>query len=270
MNKYSLMLVGYVLGAISILLIDMSDGYWFEQKNSNTTTNISHGIVDKPVEKFEDAALEEISDQEELQTVNKQEDNKHSRTDRVGKISSETKTKLADGVPVASVLENAQKIIEHAGEDELKVFIRNFTNYTESDISKIGDIRAFAKKMLNVASNGIVGEKAEAKSGSFETSVNFYSDDKKNIKQSFKSGDMIYAAIDTGQYNSDEIFVKWYKTDNPEIYLFRKYKIDPEKKDNFVWYQKKDGWPSGQYAVEFYSTTYPELEKIGGGSYEVW
>ena len=254
MNKYSFIAVGFVLGLAPGLLINISDSDCPKPHQANSQV---------PIKACEDIVVSSTSNNEidvgDISGIKWYEPNKV-----VPKKKQEEKEKSVQDVINLSVFKTAKKITEHSDENELKSIIKSFTNFSNDDIDSVGDVRAFTKRLLEIASNGVV---ETAQDNTFPENVEFHSGDDE-ARGTFNPNEKIYATVNTSQYQSDEIFVKWYKKDDPQIYLFKKYKIDPNKEENFVWYQKKEGLPTGEYSVEFYSTD-SELSPIGGGSFYV-
>jgi hypothetical protein len=69
-------------------------------------------------------------------------------------------------------------------------------------------------------------------------------------------------------YRENEVFVKWYRIDEPEILLFDQYAIRRDAEFSYVWLEQENGWAEGEYAVEFYSAD-EALKKIASGRYSV-
>ena len=85
---------------------------------------------------------------------------------------------------------------------------------------------------------------------------------------SFSGDGRIYATFPMEGYRGDEVFVKWYRSDDPEILLFDRYLIQREADYNYVWLDNETGWREGEYRVEFYSAD-EAMEKIAVGRYDI-
>lgn len=172
------------------------------------------------------------------------------------------------------ILKIASTLVEYADEDRLKTFVKSYTNFTDDDIDRSDDIRKFSKRLLEIAADGML-EKTKDKTdvGDFKdkgatNTVRFYSNDSE-VKNIFEEKNKhIYAEFDTDQYKQKEIFVKWYKSGSPNIYLFEKHKINPENDVNHVWLRENKGWSTGVYNVEFYAVD-ERMEKVAFGQYDV-
>jgi hypothetical protein len=78
----------------------------------------------------------------------------------------------------------------------------------------------------------------------------------------------IFAVFETRAYTYPSVFVKWCRIDQLELIVLQKYDIEPCAASNYVWYNKKEGWPAGQYRVEVYSLG-ESFTMISSGHYEV-
>jgi hypothetical protein len=78
----------------------------------------------------------------------------------------------------------------------------------------------------------------------------------------------IFAVFDTRAYPYPSVLVKWCRIDQPELLVLQKYDIEPWAATNYVWYNKKEAWPSGQYRVEVYSLG-ESFTMMSSGQYEV-
>ena len=104
-------------------------------------------------------------------------------------------------------------------------------------------------------------ESVDQNNVSINASMEFYADDVVKI----------YASFDTQMYPEKEVLVKWYKTDEHELLIFNKYRIDCNKDHNYVWLQKRHSWDPGRYTVEIYSVKIEDnIKMIARGSYTIW
>jgi hypothetical protein len=78
----------------------------------------------------------------------------------------------------------------------------------------------------------------------------------------------IYAVFPTAGYTHDTVMIKWYRTDPPQILLFRRYDIRPGDAYGFVWLQPKQSWEPGSYRVEVYAAD-EAVTRLARGRYQV-
>ena len=162
--------------------------------------------------------------------------------------------------------------IDAMSDRELRSALTSLTNLTEDNLDEVRDLRGFAQRLAAVAMNGVVSrETPEAPNRladvQFSRSVDV--DNAAELPQEYFAGDeRIYAVFPMEEYREDEVFVKWYRSDDPEILLFDRYQIQQESGKNYVWLENENGWPEGEYTVEFYSSD-ETMEKVAAGRYFV-
>ncbi|NQZ99508.1 MAG: hypothetical protein HRU01_23620 [Myxococcales bacterium] len=162
-------------------------------------------------------------------------------------------------------------VIDAMSDRELRSSLTSLTSLTEGDLDEIRDLRAFTRRVTEVALDSVIGfgapETASLAHVQFSQSVN-----PQNIaelaQERFASDGKIYAVFPMEEYRDDDVFVKWYRTDDPEILLFDRYPIQREADYNYVWLDKESGWPEGEYSVDFYSGD-DAMKKIAAGRYFV-
>ena len=162
-------------------------------------------------------------------------------------------------------------VIDAMSDGELRSSLTSLTSLTEEDLDEIRDLRAFTRRVTEVAMDGVVSvgapEKTRLADVQFSQSV-----DTENIAElaqtRFAGDEKIYAIFPMEEYREDDVFVKWYRSDDPEILLFDRYPIQREADYNYVWLEKENGWSEGEYKVEFYSGD-DEMKKIAVGRYVV-
>ena len=153
-------------------------------------------------------------------------------------------------------------------DDELADVISGVTNLTQEDISSMRDSREFAARLSSIAL-----QTAYAEPGADEWDldpVHFAkrvapdnSPDHPSLE--FERGTRrIYAVFPSEHSKADEVMVKWYRTDRPELLMLKKKRIAPRDDQSFVWLEQNGGWPSGEYAVEFF-TSDERLARIATG-----
>ena len=170
-----------------------------------------------------------------------------------------------DGDPVEVI----DVVIESMTDHELRSVITSLTGLTDKDLHEVHGLRAFARRASAVAMENIVS--VDDSPPQILLPVEFSHDP--NKVESFKTdqfvGDeRIFAVFPTGPSTQDEVFVKWYRSDDPEILLFDRYPIQRETDQDFVWLENKEGWPQGEYAVEIYSAD-KAMSHLASGRYVV-
>jgi hypothetical protein len=82
------------------------------------------------------------------------------------------------------------------------------------------------------------------------------------------NNEKLYAVFPNDELPDGPILLKWSRTDQPELLLFEKYAVNRRREHSYVWFKPQEGFPPGEYQVDFYSAD-GELDHLGAGSYSV-
>jgi hypothetical protein len=160
-------------------------------------------------------------------------------------------------------------VIDSMSTRELRSALTSLTKLTEEDLDEIRDLPAFARRVSEIAMDGVVRYGAPEGAGLADVQ---FSVDPHNVAElaqdRFSGEERIYAVFPMEEYRGDDVFVKWYRSDDPEILLFDRYPILREADSNYVWLDKQHGWPEGEYRVELYSAD-EAMKKVATGRYVV-
>jgi len=168
--------------------------------------------------------------------------------------------------------EFVREAIGQLSENDLESLLRSAVRMDSDDLAQIEDVPEFAHRLSEIAMNGVV-EPDEADDGQAPT-VFFTRTPERNDPQavgrhSFASDEhRIYAVFSRDGYNLDDVMVKWFRTDEPEILLFGRYPVTPNEKFSWVWLEKREGWEPGRYQVDVFSGD-EALTPIGRGQFSV-
>jgi|GEM_PF-3372909 len=162
------------------------------------------------------------------------------------------------------------------GGDALASLIYEFTQITPEDIPPTLSIQDFAAHVAAIATKDILtaGGRDSLPEDPTVTDIRFGTsprqpDSAESPTTRFSNYDTrIFAVFDTSTYAHPSVLLKWYRIDEPELFILRKYEIDPHAACNYVWYKRNEGWPTGQYRVEVYSLG-ASVRMISSGQYEV-
>jgi hypothetical protein len=179
----------------------------------------------------------------------------------------------------ASIADAVYRHIEELGleEDALSSLLYEFTQISREDIPPTLSIQEFAAHVAEIAAKDIwtVGARLSLPEDPTVTDIRFgtsprQSGSTESPSTRFSTYDArIYAVFDTRTYEHSGVLLKWYRIDRPELFILQKYEIDPHAAYNYVWYKRKEGWPTGQYRVEVYSLG-QSFRMISSGQYEIW
>jgi hypothetical protein len=179
----------------------------------------------------------------------------------------------------ASIADAVYRHIEQLGlgGDALSSLLYEFTQISLEDIPPALSIQEFAAHVAAIATKDILtaGGRGSLPEDPTVTDIRFgtsprQSEPTESPSTRFSTYDArIYAVFDTSTYEHSGVLLKWYRIDQPELFVLQKYEIDPHAAYNYVWYKSKEGWPAGQYRVEVYSLG-QTFRMMSSGQYEVW
>jgi hypothetical protein len=168
--------------------------------------------------------------------------------------------------------EFVREAIGQLSENDLEFLVRTAAHMDNDDLSEIEDVPEFAYRLSEIAMSGIVEpEEADDEQAPsvFFTRTPERNDPKAVGRHSFESDEhRIYAVFSRGGYNREQIMVKWFRTDEPEILLFGRYPITPGQEFSWVWLEKREGWDPGRYQVDVFSGD-EAMTPIARGHYTV-
>jgi len=177
---------------------------------------------------------------------------------------------LASGGDTSKAVE---LMIEGMADRELIASIVATTNTSRADLDDIRDLRGYAKRLANIALDGVLTEGSPDPVG--VPDVMFTSDIDpdgfpEEVNESFgtRSQRRIYAVFPSEDFVGDQVLVKWFREGESDLLLFGRYPIEPGKPLNHVWMERDGGWQSGPYVVEFFDPAEP-LERLAMGRFVV-
>jgi hypothetical protein len=160
-------------------------------------------------------------------------------------------------------------IIESMSERELRSAITSLTGLTDDDLAEVGDLRAFTRRAAEVAMDNVVSFKDSLPEALPPVEFSHNPNDMEEFTTDrFVGDERIFAVFPSTPSAHDEVFVKWYRSGEPEILMFDRYPIQQETDRNFVWIDNSEGWPAGEYAVEIYSAD-EAMSPLASGRYVV-
>jgi len=137
---------------------------------------------------------------------------------------------------------------------------------TTEQLSKIEHKRPYIHRLAKVAMNGIMTPEIPeiAKHGK----VHFKSALEDPRANTFEATNMaIYAFFDSSAYQDENIFVKWYESNQGRMALFKQFPITQEN-TNYIWIHNSGGFTKGQYQVEVYRIN-ESFDLLSKGNFEV-
>ena len=179
----------------------------------------------------------------------------------------------------ASIADAVYRHIEQLGlgGDALSSLLHDFARISPEDLPPTLSIQEFAAHVAAIATKDILtpGGRGSLPEDPTVTDIRFgtsprQSESTESPSTRFSTYDArIYAVFDTRAYEHSGVLLKWYRIDQPELFILHKYEIDPHAAYNYVWCKGKEGWPPGKYRVEVYSLG-QSFRMMSSGQYEVW
>ena len=165
----------------------------------------------------------------------------------------------------------AERVVGTLDPDELRAVISMATRLGEEDLDEIEDIDTFAMRLTEIAMEGTLvdeGEPLDAASVQFGTGSSDIEDPSMLSGRFDPDQRRIYAFFSTGDYSGREVMVKWYRTDEPKVMVFKRHRIRAGSEGDYVWLQPRAGWESGDYRVDVY-TGDEAMTQLAMGRYSV-
>jgi len=163
-------------------------------------------------------------------------------------------------------------VIDSMSDRELRLALTSLTNFSEEQLDGVRDMREFTRRVAEVAVDNIYNSAASVSESAVEVQFSREVDERNAPvapQERFSVDGRIYATFPMDEYGEDEVFVKWYRADDPEILLFDQYKIQSDADYSFVWLEQEGGWAEGEYVTEFYSTRDEQMKQIARGAFQI-
>ena len=150
--------------------------------------------------------------------------------------------------------------------------ITEIANYTDAELWSFSDLGAFYDRFLQLSTNSAAAQPDTPSSivGKIVFSEsNIWEKDQDQSKTVFAPDTAkIFAILPKMEGLREEVLVRWYATNNPELILFQKYTTPSNLDKNHIWLEYPQGWKTGTYKVEIYSED-EFVDLLAQGLYEV-
>lgn len=168
-----------------------------------------------------------------------------------------------------------QGAISQLSEDQLRGVLGPVVRLSPEELAEIEDVPAYASRLAEIAMEGLV-DPANDEDGSGGRGIEVFfapqldRNDPESLAQvEFAQGPgRIYAIFGVGDYAGKKVMVKWYRSDGPELLLFRHYLLTPDDDFSWVWLGRPNGWSPGQYRVDVFSGD-ESVERMASGHFLV-
>ena len=189
--------------------------------------------------------------------------------DDINKMNRETEVSISKFI--------RQKIDEMEIDDQgVLSLIQSYVNIDADDIPVEMTVKDFAVKLTEVLAKDILeplsieSNTEDTNSNNIEFGTSTLEDNSATEPRKIFTPDetKIFATFDTSQNTDDEVLVKWFKIDQPEVFLFKKFPINPDNNYSYIWFEQPTGWSKGEYSVEIYSLK-DNLKILAMDQYEI-
>ena len=174
---------------------------------------------------------------------------------------------LVEEMSADDVSQAVDASISRMSDRDLESVLASTIHLSREEIEDVRDLRAFAKRLAEIAMEDTLlptDLAAGADRVVFTTSPRF--DD---TRSHFDAGEeRIYAVFPTDYFDQEQVMVKWYRRDHPEILLLQRYPIVVGDEYGHVWLEPNRGWEQGQYKVDVYSGD-ETMALVASGNYSV-
>jgi len=147
--------------------------------------------------------------------------------------------------------------------------IEKYIEIPQETFEQIPDQRAFISRLADVAMEGIITESDEdsiALLGPITFSDQYQGGAIKNI---FSNKEVaVFAGFDTATFSKPVVLVKWYRTEDNKVFIFKQMPISPTN-TNYIWLTDQNGLEAGQYYVDIYDVS-SQMNLLSRGSYQVF
>ncbi len=168
-------------------------------------------------------------------------------------------------------LEILDVVVNSMSDDEIASVLSSMTALGSEKLRRVRDPRAYAHRMAELGLAGLLSESEfddpQLPDVHFSERRDFEIAEEENRRQFLPEG-KIFANFEMGEYDGDEVLVKWTRVDDPKIMLFRHYEIRPDAEHNHVWLKPDAGWNPGRYRVAFYSAD-EVMRPLAVGHYQI-
>ena len=190
-----------------------------------------------------------------------------SRSDAIALESTVTASSTGDAEEYLGAADDL-----NSSADNVVYSLAQMTDFSVAELQSMSDVQAFSERFINMATAGLLT--AEQNDSGDVLPVNFSAQpadagDYMSYATEFGSDiGRIFANFSTVNYAAPTVIAKWYRSDVPEVYSFRRYPVDALQAENYVWFQPDGGWSPGEYGLDIISAD-EDLRVLASGRFVV-
>ncbi len=162
-------------------------------------------------------------------------------------------------------------VIDSMSDDQISALLTSLTSLDHEALDDAYDVRAYANRMAELALGDLSGEPALRDPGLAPVYFSEAPDPQRAVDEDsseFENPDRLHAILPMEDYEGDQVFVKWTRVSDQEVMLFDRYPIRTNSDYNWVYLEPREGWPAGEYSVDFYSSD-ERMHPLAGGDFLV-
>ena len=162
-------------------------------------------------------------------------------------------------------------VIDSMSDDQISALLTSLTSLDREALDDVYDVRAYANRMAELALGDLTGEPALRDPGLAPVYFSDSPDPQRAVDENlneFENPNRLHAILPMDDYEGDQVFVKWTRVNDQEVMLFDRYPIRAKSDYNWVYLEPREGWPAGEYSVDFYSSD-ETMRPVAGGNFQV-
>jgi len=154
----------------------------------------------------------------------------------------------------------ARSAVAGLSDRQLQAILGRTLRLTPEELAEVDDVRAYANRLAEVAMAGVfepgsVDDPSETDAASAFFASDLDPEDPESLAEHAFMSDArrIYAVFPLSDAARGKVMLKWYRTDSPELILFRYFQAPANEPYGWIWREQADGWPPGDYRVDVFS-----------------
>ena len=164
-------------------------------------------------------------------------------------------------------------VIDKLSPPQLTSILINSIGLTTLEISKIPDVRSYAKALATTAMEGVITPQHERNNTPRIDLSNMLSLTPSVSVPSFNAFPVenrkIYATLALNAYQESGIIAKWFRKDDPSLFSIQRHALEPGANEAMVWMLNTNGWNKGEYVVQFIAVS-QDCRRLGEASFSVY
>ena len=184
-------------------------------------------------------------------------------------------TVAPESEPARSLSESAENpgeifgaVIDALRDDEILAVLATATDMNPEELRGVRDPRALARRMSQIAVGDLLSKPGEhpPNLGRVYFSEQRGRQEADGEVTAFSGKEPIIARFANDDYRDERVFMKWTRTEGPEIVLFRPFPVKFTSHYSEIELRSESALPPGRYKVAFYSDD-ERMQPVASGHY---